>query len=65
MPHARNPRRIDAPVPQQHRGALELEAIAVQHTGVAVGVYRMNFPILSFFHSTICCFITLLCPNWQ
>lgn len=29
MPRARNPRRIDAPVPQQHRGAVELEAIAV------------------------------------
>ena len=100
MPRARNPRRIDAPVPQQHRGAVELEAIAVgqnqrtvledtnklyiskcrvmtrilnelegvdasgddvraialeldvdgnamEHTGVTVGVYRMNFPILS------------------
>ena len=29
MPRARNPRRIDAPVPQQHRGAVELEVIAV------------------------------------
>ena len=29
MPRARNPHRIDALVPQQHREAVEWEAIAV------------------------------------